>query len=87
MQLFVGTLLAGLAVAQQGAASEDTSGYWQQEVRYLVHARLDESTATLSARETINYINRSPATLTEFYLRLYLNAFRPGSRWVDRNSL
>ena len=63
LQLFVGTFLAGLAVLPWGAVSDDTSGYWQQEVHYLVHARLDESTATLSARETITYINRSPDTL------------------------
>ncbi len=87
LQLFVGALLAGLAAVPRGAVPEDTSGYWQQEVRYLVRARLDESTATLSAQETITYINRSPDTLTEFYLHLYLNAFRPGSRWADRDSM
>ncbi|MCH8255400.1 MAG: hypothetical protein IID06_08615, partial [Gemmatimonadetes bacterium] len=55
MQLFVGAVLAGLAVVPRGVVSQDTSGYRQQEVRYLVPARLDELTGTLSARETTSH--------------------------------
>ena len=55
LQLFVGAVLAGLAVVPRGVVSQDTSGYRQQEVRYLVPARLDELTGTLSARETTSH--------------------------------
>ncbi len=41
LQLFVGTLLAGLAVVPQGAVSQDMSGYWQQEARYRERGFLD----------------------------------------------
>ena len=32
------------------------------------------------------YVNHSPDTLTAFAFHLYLNAFRPGSRWADADS-
>ena len=81
------TSLAALSVASRGSPAPDTVGYWQQEVRYVIDVRLDEATGSLSGAETITYINRSPDSLTEFYLHLYLNAFRPGSRWADRDSV
>ena len=81
------TSLAALSVASRGSPTPDTVGYWQQEVRYVIDVRLDEATGSLSGAETITYINRSPDSLTEFYLHLYLNAFRPGSRWADRDSV
>ena len=40
----------------------------------------------LSGAQRIRYTNRSPDTLTTFSLHLYLNAFRPGSRWSDADS-
>src|SRR3954464_4305567 len=60
--------------------------YWQQEVGYEISAHLDESRGVLSGGERIHYINRSPDTLSTFSLHLYLNAFRPGSRWADADS-
>ncbi|NIN10314.1 MAG: hypothetical protein GTN62_03210 [Gemmatimonadales bacterium] len=79
----------GLAVAAPIAAlaAADTTGYWQQQVHYEIVARLDEPSGVLSGRERIVYINHSPDTLRQFYLHLYLNAFRPGSRWADRDSI
>jgi len=41
----------------------------------------------LAARERVTYVNHSPDTLEAFYVHLYLNAFRPGSRWADRDSI
>ena len=61
--------------------SRDTTGYWQQRVRYDVVARLDEERQALVARGTLVYVNRSPDVLTELRLHQYLNAFRPGSAW------
>ncbi|HKE89819.1 MAG TPA: M1 family metallopeptidase, partial [Gemmatimonadales bacterium] len=62
-------------------ASGDTASYWQQQVSYRVTASLDEASGVLSGHERVTYVNRSPDTLTEFFVHQYLNAFRPGSRW------
>ncbi len=61
--------------------------YWQQQVAYEISARLDEPTGVLGGTQRIQYTNRSPDTLTSFSLHLYLNAFRPGSRWSDADSV
>src|SRR2546429_3963977 len=66
--------------------ARDTTGYWQQQVSYRITASLDEPTGVLSGRERISYVNRSPATLRDFYVHQYLNAFRPGSRWAAADS-
>ncbi|HEX6435232.1 MAG TPA: hypothetical protein VFZ87_13365, partial [Gemmatimonadales bacterium] len=79
-------IAAALLLIQQ-AASAAPGGYWQQEVAYEIDARLDELTGVLSGTERIRYTNRSPDTLTAFSLHLYLNAFRPGSRWADADSV
>ncbi|MBA3659631.1 MAG: M1 family metallopeptidase, partial [Gemmatimonadales bacterium] len=79
--------LAILAALQQPANPPATSGgYWQQQVAYELSARLDEPRGVLEGIERIHYVNRSPDTLTTFSLHLYLNAFRPGSRWSDVDS-
>jgi hypothetical protein len=75
-----------LFLLQQPAADSPRGTYWQQEVAYEITARLDEPTGVLSGTQRINYINRSPDTLSTFSLHLYLNAFRPGSRWADVDS-
>jgi len=71
---------------QQPAASAPAPGYWQQDVAYRISARLDEPAGVLSGTERIEYHNASPDTLTTCSLHLYLNAFRPGSRWADADS-
>jgi hypothetical protein len=82
------SLLGAVVSASVGPLVEaDTPAYWQQDVRYEVVARLDEATGVLSGRARIRYTNRSPDTLEDFYVHLYLNAFRPGSRWADRDSI
>ncbi len=60
--------------------------YWQQRLEYQITARLDEPRGVLGGGETIRYHNNSPDTLHTFSLHLYLNAFRPGSRWADADS-
>ena len=61
--------------------------YWQQRVAYDISASLDEPSGVLSGGERIRYVNQSPDTLRTFSLHLYLNAFRPGSRWADEDSV
>lgn len=83
------TFILGVsALFQQGTfqgatspASGDTTGYWQQRVRYTITATLDESADKLQARGTLVYKNNSPDTLREMFFHQYLNAFRPGSKW------
>lgn len=69
--------LAALTLAPQQAPDA-----WQQGVSYRIEARLDEDAETLSGRARVWYRNESPDTLRDFYLHLYLNAFRPNSEWA-----
>jgi hypothetical protein len=64
-------------------AGRDTSGYWQQGVRYTIRAALDEPSGVMVSAGRIVYRNNSPDTLRAFYVHLYLNAFRPASRWAE----
>jgi hypothetical protein len=79
-------IAVALLVIQQ-AAGTTPNPYWQQQVAYEIDARLDEPRGVLAGTERIRYTNRSPDTLTTFSLHLYLNAFRPGSRWADADSV
>ena len=76
-----------LLLPQQSAPASNPNNYWQQQVAYEISARLDEPRGVLSGTERIRYVNRSPDTLSTFSLHLYLNAFRPGSRWSDADSI
>ena len=81
-------VLALLALQQAPVEARSPAGaYWQQDVAYEITARLDEPSGTLGGAERIAYHNQSPDTLTSFALHLYLNAFRPGSRWADADSM
>jgi peptidase M1-like protein len=79
------SVIALLLLVQQQAAPAPNP-YWQQQVAYEIDARLDEPSGVLAGTERIRYLNRSRDTLSTFSLHLYLNAFRPGSRWADRDS-
>jgi hypothetical protein len=72
---------------QQAATTAGPTPYWQQRVVYEISARLDEPSQTLSGDERVLYINHSPDTLHTISFHLYLNAFRPGSRWSDADSV
>ncbi len=76
-----------LALLVLQTSNPEPAPYWQQEVAYQITARLDEPTGVLAGNELVRYLNRSPDTLTRFSLHLYLNAFRPGSRWADADSV
>lgn len=79
--------ILGVAALVQAAAPSPQSAYWQQDVRYEIHASLDESAGMLSGTEHLTYRNNSPDTLATISFHLHLNAFRPGSRWADADSL
>ena len=78
-------LAAALALLLQQPQLPPSAGprpYFQQEIRFTTQARLDEPSGVLSATGRLNYKNNSPDTLTQIAFHLYLNAFRPGSKWV-----
>src|SRR5919199_291090 len=79
-------VIVSLLLLSVQQTSAPPAGYWQQQVGYEITAHLDESRGVLSGTERIRYVNRSPDTLSTFSLHLYLNAFRPGSRWADADS-
>lgn len=76
------TALAIIAL-QQGALPPSD---WQQRADYVIRASLDETAGTLSGLQELHYTNNSPDTLRTISFHLYLNAFRPGSRWSDADS-
>jgi hypothetical protein len=63
-----------------------TPPYWQQRLDYSITASLHEPTGTLRGSQRVVYWNNSPDTLTTISFHLYLNAFRPGSKWADADS-
>ncbi len=80
------TLLALAALLQTSPVSPRPV-YWQQDVSYQIRASLDEGRGVLSGTERLAYRNNSPDTLTTISFHLHLNAFRPGSRWADVDSM
>ena len=78
-------LLSLLAVQQ--AAPAPVAPYWQQRVAYEISASVDEAAGVLAGTQRLRYVNNSPDTLDRISFHLHLNAFRPGSRWADRDSV
>ena len=65
------------------AAPADTA-YFQQHVDYRIEARLDEANSTLRGRLRMEYRNNSPTQIDTLWFHLHLNAFRPNSKWAQR---
>jgi peptidase M1-like protein len=84
--MIVPGILLALGGPRPGAATAPAP-YWQQRLEYVITARLDEPTGVLAGSEAVVYHNNSPDTLRTVAFHLYLNAFRPGSRWADRDSV
>ena len=78
--------MIGIALLFLQQSVSASPSHWQQEVDYQITARLDESSGVLSGTQRVHYYNHSPDTLTTFSLHLFLNAFRPGSRWAAADS-
>jgi len=79
--------LLTLATFQQATPGTEPTPYWQQRADYVIGATLDEPSGVLSGHQTVHYRNNSPDTLRQISFHLYLNAFRPGSRWADADSI
>lgn len=52
--------------------------YWQQEVNFVIDAKLNDNNHSISCNETIEYINHSPNTLDSIYMHVWPNAYRNG---------
>jgi hypothetical protein len=93
--LFLFTTLCTTALAQDFAAYRSTrnpqywknrkpdAAYWQQDVHYTIDARIDETAHTITASQTLEYVNNSPDTLTYVFFHMYQNAFVKGSYFHD----
>nr|WP_234364416.1 M1 family metallopeptidase [Lunatibacter salilacus] len=70
---------------RQGSPYRTASGkpgpeYWQNAADYVLEAKLDESSHTLSGKVTITYTNNSPEELDFVWLHLEQNRFKSDSR-------
>ena len=53
--------------------------YWQQDVHYLIKARLDDERDVANGELTLYYHNNSPDTLRHVFFHLYQEAYNAGS--------
>jgi aminopeptidase N len=54
-------------------------GYWQQDVHYVIKARLDDARDFVEGDLTLHYHNNSPDTLRHVFFHLYQEAYTTGS--------
>ncbi len=78
-------LFAPLAYNGTGSAYRSANGapgarYWQNRANYTIAATIDTAANTLSATETINYVNNSPDTLHSLWLYVEQNTYRNDAR-------
>lgn len=63
----------------RNAAGDAGHEYWQQQVDYVIDAKLDEEKRRIDASEKITYHNNSPDTLKYLWIQLDQNKFRDDS--------
>ncbi|HQV50691.1 MAG: M1 family metallopeptidase [Flavobacteriales bacterium] len=61
-------------------------GYWQQDVHYLIKARLNDMDDVINGDLTLYYHNNSPDTLHYVYFHLYQEAYVKGS-YLENKSI
>jgi hypothetical protein len=66
-------LLLAFYISVSGFAQSD---YWQQQVNYTISVSLNDKEHSLKGNIAIQYINRSPDTLSFIYFHLWPNAYR-----------
>src|ERR1035437_1068908 len=54
----------------------NAQNYFQQEVNYAIHVKLDDVKNEITADESIEYINNSPNTLSFIYMHLWPNGYK-----------
>ncbi|NTW34064.1 MAG: M1 family metallopeptidase [Bacteroidetes bacterium] len=66
-----------------------TSGqnYFQQDVKYSIHVKLNDVTHELSAFENIEYTNNSPDVLSTLYFHVWPNAYKDNNTALAKQLL
>src|SRR5688572_31442070 len=59
---------------------------WQQRVKYTMNIDMNVQTNQFTGKQSLEYSNNSPDTLTKVFYHLYFNAFQPNSM-MDTRSL
>src|SRR5213596_1934688 len=58
---------------------------WQQCVKYTMNIDMNVQTNQFTGKQTLEYSNNSPDTLTRVFYHLYFNAFQPNSMMDTRS--
>jgi hypothetical protein len=66
-----------LQAGSRDSSGSSTSRYWQLTTDYVISARLEPATSTVTGSERITLKNPSPDTMKVVALRLYQNLFAP----------
>ncbi len=66
-----------LEAGSRDSSGSPTSRYWQLKTDYVINARLEPATSTVTGSERITLKNPSPDTMKVVALRLYQNLFAP----------
>jgi hypothetical protein len=64
-----------------------SQNYFQQDVKYTIHVKLNDTWHELSADETIQYTNNSPDSLPFLYFHLWPNAYKNNSTALAKQLL
>ncbi|MEX0928481.1 MAG: M1 family metallopeptidase [Balneolales bacterium] len=62
------------------AGGMPAADYWQNDVRYVLEAALDDQTHDMTGSVTIDFTNNSPDELSYLWLKIDQNLFHPESR-------
>ena len=93
LRIFFSILTSFLGVAVSGSSQSYEAEYWQQEVNYVIDVTLESDLRTITGSIDIQYINNSPDTLLELYLKAFPNAIQrdsyadPFQGWRDRQEV
>src|SRR5512141_388252 len=69
----------GFAAGTRDSSGRPTARYWQLRTDYVIDAKLDPATATVTGREKVTITNPSDSALRFLGVRLDQNAFAPNS--------
>src|SRR5678809_1043399 len=58
---------------------------WQQRVKYTMSINMNVQTNQFTGKQSLEYSNNSPDTLTRVFYHLYFNAFQPNSMMDTRS--
>ena len=60
---------------------------WQQRVKYTMNIDMNVQTNQFKGKQSLEYSNNSPDTLTRVFYHLYFNAFQPNSMMDTRSRI